>query len=460
MTTPTIPRDVPIVVVGLAFGDESKGATVDHLCATREVGAVVRFNGGAQAAHNVVADGVHRTARLFGSGTLTGTPTVLAAPALVDPGLLLREAEELVGLGVADPFALLTVDPDALVTTAIHQIANRTREDLRGAGRHGSTGLGIGETTFVDLACRAGLRAGQTLGNFTALADAPAAALRVRDLADLATIRTRLVELERFYYPLVAQGRHDVPSLALLAQELHDVGRLLRVEPAAAALARANERGIVVAEGAQGVLLDETYGFHPYTTWSTTRPAGARAVLAAAGLPEAYVLGLTRSYTTRHGAGPLPSEDSSLLAVLPEPHNDAGEYQGSWRTGHLDLVALDYARQVAGPLDGIAVSHLEWADRVDVVTGYAGLPGTAGRGGVPGSDGGTGELRGTLSHRPDHDLDAMARITRELGSAVVIRERTDAGRTLALLERTLRAPVVLTADGPTRADRHEPPNSR
>ncbi|PWD52556.1 adenylosuccinate synthetase [Serinibacter arcticus] len=440
MTTPAIPRDVPIVVVGLAFGDESKGATVDHLCSTREVGAVVRFNGGAQAAHNVIADGVHRTARLFGSGSLAGTPTFLAAPALVDPGILVREAAELARLGVAHPFGLLTVDPDALVTTPIHQVANRTREDLRGAARHGSTGLGIGETTWFDLACRAGLRRGGTLGNFTALADAPPAdpgALRVRDLADRAAVRARLVDLERFYYPLIAQGRHDVPSLAAMVEELHDVGRLLQVEPASSYLARAGERGIVVAEGAQGVLLDETYGFHPYTTWSTTRPAGARAVLDAAGFARPYVLGLTRSYTTRHGAGPLPSEDPALLAALPEPHNDTGEYQGSWRTGHLDLVALDYARQVAGPLDGVAVSHLEWADRVDVVTAYDGLPG--GRVG--------------LTHRPDHDLDAMARITRELASAVVIRERTDAGRTLALLERTLRAPVVLTADGPTRADR-------
>lgn len=430
-----IPADVPIVVVGLGFGDESKGATVDHLCATRDVGAVVRFNGGAQAAHNVIADGVHRTARLFGSGSLSGTPTFLAAPALVDPVILAHEAAELADLGVADPFSLLTVDPDALVTTAIHQVANRTREDLRGEGRHGSTGLGIGETTWFDLACRARLRAGQAIGNVTALADAPERALRVRDLADVARVRARLVDLERFYYPLIAQGRHDVPSLAAMAQELVDVGRQLRIEPATSYLARAGERGIIVAEGAQGVLLDETYGFHPFTTWSTTRPDGARAVLGAAGLAEPYVLGLTRSYTTRHGAGPLPSEDPSLRAALPEPHNGVGEYQGAWRTGHLDLVALDYARQVVGRIDGVAVSHLEWADRVDVVTGYAG--------------------RGPLVHRANHDLDAMAAITRGLRDVEVRRERTDAGRTLALVERTLRAPVVLTADGPGRADRRE-----
>lgn len=443
----SIPTGVPIVVVGLGFGDESKGATVDHLCATRDVSVVVRVNGGAQAAHNVVTGGVHRTGRLFGAGSLTRTPTLLTAATLVDPEALVREAWELVELGVEDPFDLLTVDPDALVTTPIHRLANRTREDLRGAGRHGSCGMGVGETAWFDLACRAGLAAGAVLGNLAAPADAPGAALRVRDLADRASIRRRLVELERFYHPLLVRGSHEVPSLAAMADELAEVGALLRVESSLGSLARAGERGTVVVEGAQGVLLDETYGFHPHTTWSTTRPTAARALLARAGLGRAYTLGLTRAYTTRHGAGPLPSEDASLVGALPEPHNGVGEYQGAWRTGHLDLVLLDYARQVCGDVDGVGVSHLDVADQVDAVLRYVGGEGAAW------SEGG-------LVHRPDHDLDATAAITRSLADVVPVRESTDVDRTLALVSRAVRAPVVLTADGPRRSDRSERARSR
>ena len=88
------PTGDAIIVVGLGFGDEAKGATVDFLCAQDDVAGVVRFNGGAQAAHNVVADGRHHTFRQFGSGTLSGVPTFLSRYCLVEPIGLAGEAED------------------------------------------------------------------------------------------------------------------------------------------------------------------------------------------------------------------------------------------------------------------------------------------------------------------------------------------------------------------------------
>ena len=112
------------IVVGLGFGDECKGATVDWLCATTDVEAVVRFNGGPQAAHNVITpDGRHHTFAQFGSGSFHEIPTYLSKYMLVNPFNLLVEAEHLAELGVMDPMSLVYIDQDALLVTPYHRRA-------------------------------------------------------------------------------------------------------------------------------------------------------------------------------------------------------------------------------------------------------------------------------------------------------------------------------------------------
>lgn len=146
------------LVVDLGFGDAGKGAVVDRLCrADHTVRAVVRFNGGAQAAHTVVtADGRQHTFAQFGAGTLRGVPTLLSRFMLVDPLALTAEADHLRSLGVPDPCALLSVDRRARLTTPYHAAASRLREQARGAARHGSCGMGVGETARYALAHPAG----------------------------------------------------------------------------------------------------------------------------------------------------------------------------------------------------------------------------------------------------------------------------------------------------------------
>jgi adenylosuccinate synthase len=125
-----------IAVVDLGFGDAGKGTVVDWLCATRPVPAVIRFNGGAQAGHNVVTeDGRAHTFAQFGSGSLRGVPTFLSRFMVVDPLALTAEADHLSTLGVPSPYSLLTVDRSALVATPYHRLANQARELARGADR-------------------------------------------------------------------------------------------------------------------------------------------------------------------------------------------------------------------------------------------------------------------------------------------------------------------------------------
>ncbi len=431
----------PVIVVGLGYGDESKGATVDHLAAViPDTVAVVRWSGGAQAAHNVRHGPRHHTFRQFGSGTFLDVPTLLRAPMLVDPMLLAVEAESLSGLGVQDPLGLIRADARCLVTTPVHIALNRAREILRGKDRHGSTGLGVGETVAYDLAVRHGAEAGEMVGNFVSPAAAPkVAAPRMGSLRDRAATVAALDALAFYAEPLLRLVDHadaGHPGVAEMAAALCDVASDVAIlDDLDAVLARSLEAGTVLFEGSQGVLLDEWYGFHPHTTWSTVTPRHLVAELEALG-HRPFVLGLTRCYATRHGAGPMPTEDPAL--VLPEPDNREGRYQGGWRTGHLDLPALRYAAAVAGRVDGIAVSHLDLlgAAPLQVAGTWAGertpLP-------VPGG----------------RDLGELERLTAVAASARPDYRPlpADPMAAIGLVEDAVGSPVVLIADGPARSDR-------
>ncbi|MTE15020.1 adenylosuccinate synthetase [Nocardia aurantiaca] len=406
--------DSHLIVVDLGFGDAGKGATVDWLCSPRaglDVAAVVRFNGGAQAAHTVIADGRHHTFRQFGSGTLSGVPTLLSRHMLVEPLALAAEARELAALGVTDPLSLLSVDQRALLTTPIHGAANRCREDARGTARHGSCGIGIGET------------ASYALGH-----DAP----RVADCRRPEVLRRKLIALEEHYAPLLAGGRHRYDPIDELVEAYRAFAEAVAVLPGEQ-LAGFARQGRLVFEGAQGVLLDEWRGTHPYTTWSTVEPRHARAMLARLGAPG-YVLGVTRAYMTRHGAGPFPTEDPAL--AIAEPHNGTGEYQGAFRRGHLDPVLLRYAVEACGGIDGLAVNHLDAVGGLRGATGYLTVDGYVDR----------------LECGVWRDLDHQRRLTDLLDAATPALADLPAD-VPRYLETELGAPVVLTAHGPDRADR-------
>ncbi|GGP77738.1 adenylosuccinate synthetase [Saccharothrix coeruleofusca] len=409
-----------VVVVGLGFGDEGKGAVVDALCQDGPVEAVVRFNGGAQAAHNVVVGDRHHTFSQFGSGTLAGVPTLLSRHVLVEPIALASEARELAALGVPDPLRLLSVDADALLTTPIHVAANRAREDARGADRHGSCGKGIGETVWYSLVSRRGAGPGDVVEG-QPVPGTPGPALTVGDCADPVRLRRGLDALARFYAPLVPDPP-AVADLVVLYRAFHDAVRTVSGEE----LGALAERGALVFEGAQGVLLDQWRGFHPHTTWSTVTPDNARGLLAAAG-HRARVLGVTRTYQTRHGAGPLPTEDPATRRRFPERHNAEGRYQGGWRAGHLDAVLLRYAVAACGGVDGLAVTHLDHvAEGLRVATAYRGL----------GRD---------LPSEPSTDLVARA-------TPVLEPLPRDPEAVLARFEELTGVPVVVTGSGPDRAD--------
>lgn len=428
-----------VSLIGLGFGDCGKGLFTDALCRHWQAHTVVRFNGGAQAGHNVVLpDGRHHTFSQFGAGSFVpGVATVLASPVVVHPTALLVEAQCLEQVGVGDALSRLMIDTRCRITTPYHQAAGRLREWQRGRAAHGSCGVGVGETVRHAL-------------------QHPAQALHYGDLLRPALARDKLATLRRtLAAELDLAQAFRVSDWAAEAQLLADDGvadlwlarvqTLLRTVPPAkpAAIAERLQRpGTVLFEGAQGLLLDEWRGFHPHTSWSSVGPAAAEAVLADVGVAGPVLhLGLLRSHLTRHGAGPLPTHDMAL-DVLHEPHNLSGGWQGAFRRGHPDAVLLRYALDAAGPLHGLLVSHLDVFDAGPPLKWCSAY-------GTPG-----GETVSRLPLGAPHDLAHQAWLTSLLQSA----EPRYAPRPLASAEWVQRTeavagcPVWAGSHGPTHTD--------
>jgi len=449
------------IVVDLGFGDAGKGSITDFLARDGTTAAVVRHNGGAQAAHNVITPaGTHHTFAQFGSGTFVpGVRTHLSRFMLIDPLALITEAKHLEELGLGNVFARLTVDADAIVVTPFHKAANRLREILRGQARHGSCGMGVGEAVADSLW----------------FADR---AVRARDLRDL----ERLIEKFEFFQELkrdeflsraeeiaaTVAGQMEwraltEPDAARFYAELaYRAARRFAIVPGSylAKLARA---GNLIFEAAQGVLLDEFHGFHPYTTWSNTTFGNAETLLREVGYGgEIERLGVLRAYHTRHGAGPFVTEDATL-ASLPEAHNGTGAWQGIFRRGWFDLVMARYALAACGGADALAITHLDrLRDRRKVATSYRAPKQAL-----------TAEERAAVDLRPDGvpGCDIIDRLRpnpvatdlsyREILTGI-LRKVTplyrDAGADdaafLALLESDLQTPVTLVSYGPTAMDKN------
>jgi len=348
-----------IFLADLGFGDAGKGTITDFLTRRCSAHTIVRYNGGPQAAHNVVTgDGRHHTFSQFGSGMfLPGTRTLLSRFMLLNPLNMLKEARHLNACGVPDALQRVQIDRQALVITPFQRAINRLREIARAEQRHGSCGEGIGECMADAL----------TYG---------AAVLYAGDFADHATLLKKLSFLREAKQHEYAELAHLLPQTEAVQQEAAVFTRPDALEACAdvysyfsQSVAIVDERdihalfaqpGTILFEGAQGVLLDENYGFPPYTTWSTTTFANADTLLQENEFTgEVLRLGILRSYATRHGAGPFPTEDSGLEDVLPEPHNSWNDWQRSFRVGYCDLVATRYARDVIGKMDYLAVTHVD-----------------------------------------------------------------------------------------------------
>ncbi len=278
-----------VVVVGSQWGDEGKGKIVDWLSERADV--VVRFQGGHNAGHTLVIDGVTYKLALLPSGVVRPDKlSVIGNGVVIDPWALIEEIERLRDAGVAIGPERLVVAENASLILPLHRNLDNAREVARGNAQIGTTGRGIGPA-YED---KVGRRA-----------------IRVCDLADKQVLAEKLKHL-LFHHNAILRGfgEAEIAAEGLLGELLDIAPKILPyARPIWRLLDEANKSGQrILFEGAQGAMLDIDHGTYPYVTSSNTVAGQAAAGAGFGPRGLGYVLGITKAYTTRVGAGPFPTE--------------------------------------------------------------------------------------------------------------------------------------------------------
>jgi adenylosuccinate synthase len=338
-----------IVVLGTQWGDEGKGKIVDLL--SRDADAVTRFQGGHNAGHTLVIDGVKTVLHLIPAGILQpGVECLIGNGVVLSLKALRKEIEELESKGV-EVRSRIRISPACAIIMPYHELLDRAREEAMGARAIGTTGRGIGPA-YEDKIARRGLR--------------------TSDLLDASTLGAKIAEVLDFHNFVLEQrfGVEPLDPEAVLAEAL-ELGAYFKdqVADVSGRLYELRDQGKrIMFEGAQGSLLDIDHGTYPYVTSSNTTVGG---VCTGAGVgPNAidYVLGITKAYVTRVGGGPFPTElfdeDGARLARRGD---EFGATTGRpRRCGWLDAVALRRMVKLNG-VTGFCVTKLDVLDGFDEI---------------------------------------------------------------------------------------------
>ena len=335
-----------VVVVGSQWGDEGKGKIVDWLSSRADV--VVRFQGGHNAGHTLVIDGETFKLSLLPSGAVRpGKLSIIGNGVVIDPWALLDEINQLSKQGVVITPDTLKIAANTCLILPLHGALDRAREEARGSSRIGTTGRGIGPA-YEDKVARRGIRA--------------------CDLCDDEDLPERIDQLLSHHNALLrGLGATEINPELLLTSLKEIAPRILPfVDDVWAYLDRAKRDGKrILFEGAQGAMLDVDHGTYPFVTSSNTHAAQA-AVGSGTGVRSiGYVLGITKSYTTRVGSGPFPTEqDNKTGELLGQRGHEFGTVTGRRRRcGWFDAVMVRQAIKTGG-IDGIALTKLDVLDGV------------------------------------------------------------------------------------------------
>ena len=319
------------LLLGLQWGDEGKGKIVDVL--TKDYDIIARFQGGPNAGHTLEFDGIKHVLHTIPSGIFHPKALNLVGNGVViDPVIFKRELDNLAPFGIEVNKKLL-ISRKAHLILPTHRLLDAASEAAKGKAKIGSTLKGIGPT-YMDKTGRNGIRVGDIelpkwKKKYRALANKHEAMIASYKV----DIQYNLAELEKDFFEAIETLKtlQFIDSEAFLFQAMH-------------------EGKSILAEGAQGSLLDIDFGTYPFVTSSNTTAAGACTGLGVAPNKIKEVFGIFKAYTTRVGSGPFPTElFDEVGATMGRVGNEFGATTGRpRRCGWLDLVALKYAVSING----------------------------------------------------------------------------------------------------------------
>jgi len=343
-----------VVVVGAQWGDEGKGKIVDWLSERADI--VVRYQGGHNAGHTLVIDGVSYKLSLLPSGLVRGKMSIIGNGVVVDPHHFVEEVKKLRAQGVTITPDILRIAENAPLILSLHRDLDATREEATSSLKIGTTKRGIGPA-YED---KVGRRS-----------------IRLMDLAEPDTLMAKIERLLAHHNALRrGMGAPEIDGRSLYDELMQVAGDILpfmdRTWHLLAEKRRTGQR--ILFEGAQGALLDNDFGTYPFVTSSNT-VAGQAATGSGMG-PGAvdYVLGIAKSYTTRVGEGPFPTEQLNEIGeFLGEKGHEFGVVTGrKRRCGWFDAVLVRQMVAICG-IGGIALTKLDVLDGLDeikICTGY------------------------------------------------------------------------------------------
>ncbi len=344
-----------VAVIGSQWGDEGKGKIVDWLSERADV--VVRFQGGHNAGHTLVIDGVVHKLSLLPSGIVRGGKvSVIGNGVVIDPHALLKEIASVRANGVEVSPENLVIAENATLILSLHRQIDNIAELGRGAAKIGTTGRGIGPA-YED---KVGRRA-----------------IRVCDLYDKDVLQSRVEALVAHHNAMRrGLGAEEVQTETIMQELLSIADEVLPyAQPAWKVLHDLSDQGKrILFEGAQGVMLDVDHGTYPFVTSSST-VAGQGFSGSGLGVGKMnYVLGITKAYTTRVGSGPFPTEQENEIGNrLGERGHEFGTVTGrKRRCGWFDAVQVRQVCRISG-MNGIALTKLDVLDGFEtlkICTGY------------------------------------------------------------------------------------------
>jgi adenylosuccinate synthase len=346
-----------VVVIGSQWGDEGKGKIVDLL--TDKAKAVVRFQGGHNAGHTLVIDGVKTVLHLIPSGVLRENVLCLIGNGVVlSPSALLEEIDMLEKNGIPARERIRLSESCPLILP-YHIALDQAREIARGNKAIGTTGRGIGPC-YEDKIARRGIRLGELL-------DPEHFAKRLQEVMEYHnfSLKHYFKQPEVDYQTVLDEALQQAEQIKDLVGDIPGILHQMKADGES-----------IMFEGAQGALLDIDHGTYPYVTSSTTTAGGAASGSGVGPADLDYILGIVKAYTTRVGAGPFPTE---LVYSMDEDKGDeTGKYLGTKghefgattgrqrRCGWLDIVSLNRSLKI-NSVTGICITKLDVLDDLETI---------------------------------------------------------------------------------------------